>query len=92
MNRRAWDKIPPDLQKVLLETMDESRKWQDAEVEKLNAAALERFKSNGAHVEVLGPKELKAFSDAAMSAERAFLEDSGLGAASAVALKSVRRK
>jgi len=92
MNKRAWDKISPDLQKVLLETMDESRKWQDSEVEKLNAPALERFKSNGARVEMLGPKELKAFTDAAMPAEQAFLESSGLAAPAALALKSIGRE
>lgn len=91
INKRAWDKIPADLQKVMLETMDESRRWQDAEVEKLNAAALDRFKTNGATVQMVDAKDLKAFMDAAAPAEKAFLESSGLGGAASVALKSVGR-
>lgn len=92
MNKRAWDKIPADLQKVLVETMDESRKWQDAELEKINAAAIDRFKSNGATVHMVAAKDLKTFSDVAMPAEKAFLESSGLGSVADVARKSVGRE
>jgi C4-dicarboxylate-binding protein DctP len=91
MNKRSWDKIPPDLQKVLLETMDESRKWQDSELEKINTTALEHFKANGAHVEMIDAKELKAFTQAAAPAEKAFLDSSGLGTSAALAQKSVGR-
>jgi len=92
MNKRAWDKIPADLQKVLLDTMDESRKWHDAEIDKMNSAALDRFKANGATVNIIAPRDLKPFTDAAMSAEKAFLESSGLGAAASVARKSIGRE
>lgn len=92
MNKRSWDKIPPDLQKVLLETMDESRKWHDAEIDKINTAAIQRFKDNGATVHVLAAKDLEAFSNMAASAEKAFLASSGLDASAALARKSVGRE
>lgn len=91
MNKRAWDKIPADLQKVLLETMDESRKWHDAEIDKINTAAIERFRSNGANVHVVNGKDLKAFADVAAPAEKAFLDASGLGTSADTARKSVGR-
>lgn len=91
MNKRAWDKIPSDMQKVLLETMDESRRWHDGEIDRMNNAALDRFKSNGATVNVLAAKDVKTFADAAMPAEKAFLESTGLGAAAATAQKSIGR-
>jgi tripartite ATP-independent transporter DctP family solute receptor len=91
MNKRAWDRVPADMQKVMLDAMDESRKWHDSEVEKMNAAAIDRFKSNGATVHLLSAAELKAFSDAAQPAEKAFLDSSGLAAAAASARKSAGR-
>lgn len=91
MNRKAWDKLPADLQKVMVETMDESRKWHDAELVTLNGAAIERFKANGAKVQMVSAAELRVFSDMALPAERAYLESTGLGGVAAVARKSIGR-
>ena len=91
INKRAWDKLPADLQKVMVDTMDESRKWQDAELERMNAGALDRFKANGANVQMVSSADLRAFSEMALPAEKAFLESSGLGASAALAKKSVGR-
>ena len=92
MNNRSWDKIPADLQKVLLDTMDESRKWHDAEIENINTAAIDRFKANGATVHMVAAKDLKTCSYLAMPAEKAFLESSGLMISAGVARKSIGRE
>lgn len=92
INKRSWDKIPADLQKVLLDTLDESRKWQDAEIDKLNAPALERFKVNGVNVNAIAAKDLRPFIDSAAAAEKAFIDASGLGAAAQLARKSLGRE
>lgn len=88
MNKRAWDKVPADLQKVLVDSMDETRKWHDAEIEAINVAAIERFKSHGTNVYLVPAPALRAFADKAAPAEKAFLEAGGLTNAAASARKS----
>ena len=67
------------------------RQLDDAELERLNAGALDRFKANGANVQMVSSADLRAFSEMALPAEKAFLESSGLGASAALAKKSVGR-
>lgn len=68
MNLRSWEKLPPDLQQVMLDTMEESVRWQDAELRRINEAAMTRFRERGVQVKVLQPNEIKAFADAAQKA------------------------
>ena len=91
INKKAWDKLPADMQKVMTDTMDESRKWQDSELDKINDAAIERFKSNGATVHRVPAADMRQFTELAMPAERAFLESTGLSASAVLARKSVGR-
>jgi len=88
MNLRAWNRLPADLQQVMLEAMDESVRWQDSELEKINQAAIQRFRDNGVKVKVLQAEELRAFSTAAGSAGDDFVKARGLGDAAALARES----
>lgn len=75
MNMRAWNKLPPDLQQVMLDSMDESVRWQDAELQRINEAALTRFRERGVQVKVLEPTEIKAFADKAQQAGADYVRD-----------------
>src|SRR3546814_13837758 len=74
MNMRSWKKLPADLQQVMLDTLQESVRWQDAELEKINQAAIKRFREHGVQLKELSPAELQAFSAAAGKAEAAFVQ------------------
>ena len=88
MNMRSWNKLPADLQQVMLEAMEESVRWQDSELEKINQAAVERFRNNGVKVKVLEGADLQPFTAAAAPAEQAFVAAGKLGDAAALARKS----
>src|SRR3546814_4720159 len=56
MNMRSWKKLPADLQQVMLDTLQESVRWQDAELEKINQAAIKRFREHGVQLKELSPR------------------------------------
>lgn len=88
MNQRAWNKLPPDLQQVMLDTLEESVRWQDTELERINAAAIERFREKGVQVKVLQPADVRAFAQSAGKAEPAFVQSAKLEQAAALARAS----
>jgi tripartite ATP-independent transporter DctP family solute receptor len=85
MNLQAWKKLPADLQQVMLSAMEESVRWQDSEMERLNEGAIERFRERGVQVKVLQPSEIKQFSAAASQAGTAFVQSRKLEQAAAQA-------
>ena len=89
MNLRSWKKLPADLQQVMLDTMEESVRWQDAELERIHQAALERFREKGVQVKVLQPAEVKAFAKAADKAGAAYVKAENLEQAETSARASV---
>jgi len=88
MNMRSWKKLPADLQQVMLDTMEESVRWQDAELEKINRNAIERFREKGVQVKELTPAEVRQFAEAAGKAEQAFVQAGKLEKAAKLARES----
>jgi C4-dicarboxylate-binding protein DctP len=91
INKAAWDRIPADLQAVMVEAFEESRAWHDGELEDRNEGMLASFRDNGVSVHMLEKAELDAIVEAAMPAEESYLASTGLGDAAASARRSVGR-
>ncbi|MCD0504069.1 TRAP transporter substrate-binding protein [Bordetella petrii] len=85
MNMRSWKKLPADLQQIMLDTMEESVRWQDSELERINQAAIERFRGNGVQVKVLQPSDVRAFAASAEKAGAAFVQAGKLEQAASLA-------
>lgn len=92
MNMRAWNKLPADMQQVMIDTLEESVQWQDTELERINAAAIERFRGQGVQVKVLEPAEVRNFAASASKAEPAFVQGAKLDNAAALARTSAGLK
>lgn len=88
MNMRSWEKLPADLQQVMLDTVEESIRWQDAELEKINEAAIARFRQRGVQVKMLQKDEIATFAAAANKAEADFVRAFKLEQAAALARAS----
>lgn len=91
MNKSAWEKLPADLQQILVDTFEQSREWHDSEIEKLNESMLESFRTNGTNVHMLTEEELDAIVEVAMPAEESYLESVDLTEAADLAKKTVGR-
>jgi len=88
MTMRAWKKLPADLQQVMLDTLEESVRWQDTELERINQAAIERFRQHGVQVRLLQPADVRTFAASAGKAEAAFVQAGKLEQAAALARAS----
>jgi len=88
MNLRAWNKLPADLQQVMLDTVEESIRWQDAELERINQSAVERFREKGVQVKSLQKNEVATFAAKASKAEAEFLRAFKLEQTAALARSS----
>jgi len=50
MNKNKWDTLPPDIQKIVLETAQEAQAWGRKEAQKADAEALDLLKSKGMEI------------------------------------------
>jgi len=85
MNMRAWKKLPPDLQQIMLDAMEQSVRWQDAELERINKDAIARFREHGVQVKELQPNDVQAFADVVKKTGAAYEQAAKLESAAAKA-------
>ena len=59
MNKKKWDSLTPDQQKIISESAHEALVWQRAETVKLEKAAWDAFKAKGIEITMLTPEQRK---------------------------------
>lgn len=57
MNKKKWDSLTPEQQKIITEAAHEALVWQRAETVKLEKAAWDAFKAKGIKIHMLTPEQ-----------------------------------
>jgi tripartite ATP-independent transporter DctP family solute receptor len=78
VNKKKWDSLPPDIQKIILEAGQEAQRWNREQEAKDAVAALEILKSKGREPYALPDKEVEKIRQAARpTVINYFLKDTG---------------
>jgi len=78
MNRASWEKLPKNLQEILIDTLEEARDWHDTEIEKMKQDAIKKFREEGVNVVVLSGEDQQGFIKVIKDVDGGFSEDSGV--------------
>ena len=57
MNKKKWDSLTADQQKIIMEAAKEATAWQREESVKLEKAAWDAFKAKGIEITMLTPEQ-----------------------------------
>ena len=63
MNKKKWDSLAPEQQKIISESAHEALVWQRAETVKLEKAAWDAFKAKGIEITLLTPEQRQVLKD-----------------------------
>lgn len=78
VNKKIWDSLPPDIQKIILESGQEAQKWNREQEAKDAVAAVEILKGKGKEPYTLPDKEVEKIRQTARPAViNYFLKDTG---------------
>jgi tripartite ATP-independent transporter DctP family solute receptor len=67
MNEKAFQSLPPDLQKVVEEAAREAIQWSRGEAQKVSAEAIDKMKAEGGKISTIDTAPLKARLETAVS-------------------------
>jgi TRAP-type C4-dicarboxylate transport system substrate-binding protein len=67
MNEKAFQSLPPDLQKVVEEAAREAVQWSRGEAQKVSVEAVDKMKAEGGKISAIDTTPFKARLEAAVS-------------------------
>lgn len=77
MNLKKWNELPPDIQKIILDSSKEAQEWGRKECEKMDKESMELLKGKGMEIYPVPEKEKERWRKASQPATEVFLNRAG---------------
>jgi tripartite ATP-independent transporter DctP family solute receptor len=77
MNLKKWNELPPDIQKIILDSSKEAQEWGRKECEKMDKESMELLKGKGMEIYVVPEREKERWKKASQPATEVFLKRAG---------------